>query len=117
MKVTEPPEERDKHRIVLKLLSMLQCPKCGQSYNLRDFTLVDRKTETWVLSSHCRGCDNSGYVIVALPSGKQAELMTDQTVEEREASADWAPINADDVLDMHAFMEEFDGDFETLFTH
>ena len=41
MKVTGPLDERGKHRLVLKLLTKLRCPKCGQSYNLRDFTLVD----------------------------------------------------------------------------
>lgn len=115
MKITGPLDERDKHHLVLKLLTKLRCVTCGQPYTLRDFTMVDRRTDAWVLSSHCQHCGNSDHVIVVVSLGEQPEPVTDLTPEEGETSADWEPITSDDVLDIHAFMREFDGDFETLF--
>jgi hypothetical protein len=48
--------------------------------------------------------------------GIEPEPIIDLTPEEVEAAVDWAPITADDLLDVHAFLQEFDGDFEMLFT-
>jgi hypothetical protein len=116
MKVTGPLDERDKHRLVLKLLTKLRCLTCGQPYNLRDFTMVDRKKDTWVLSSQCQHCGHSGHVVAVVSLDGKLEPSTDLTPEETEDLAELPAITTDDVLDIYAFMQEFDGDFETLFT-
>ncbi len=116
MKAMEPLDERDKHRLILQLLTRLKCLACGQPYELRDFTLVDRKTDMWVLNSQCRHCGNPAHVIVVMSPVEKLQSVTDLTPEESKDSAERPPISADDVLDIHAFMQEFDGDFETLFT-
>jgi hypothetical protein len=35
---------------------------------------------------------------------------------DRARSADMPPISADDILDMHEFLDSFDGDFKDLFS-
>jgi hypothetical protein len=42
------------------------------------------------------------------------ELASELTPAELRVVAQQPPITADDVLDMHGFLEEFDGDFEGL---
>jgi hypothetical protein len=53
-------------------------------------------------------------VVVALQLDVEPEVITDLTPEERRAADEWPPITADDVLDIHQLLKEFDGDFLAL---
>ncbi len=39
------------------------------------------------------------------------------TEDESERFAQMKPVSGDEVLDVHEFLREFDGDFKTLFGH
>jgi hypothetical protein len=89
--------------------------ECGKQFNLHDFVLVNRWQDVWVLGIECRHCGSSGHVVVFLRLDAKPGLLMDLTPEEMEVADQWLPITADDVLDIHQFLQEFDGDFETLF--
>jgi hypothetical protein len=116
MKARLPLDEGEKRRLVLKLLGQLRCLECGQQYDRRDFTLMHRWEEIWLLSSHCRQCDEINHVIILMRLDAEPELVTDLTPEEMEEAEDWAPITSDDVLDIHLWLEAFDGSPEELFS-
>jgi hypothetical protein len=69
----------------------------------------------WLLSARCRHCDELCQVVILMPTAEEAELSAELSTEEAEALADLPPISSDDVLDLHLFMQDFDGDFEMLF--
>ena len=115
MKANEPLDENEKRRLVLKLVTQLRCAECGQPYDPHDFALVQRRQDMWVLSTRCRRCEQPCHVIVFMRSDSEQELVTDLTPEERKAVDEWPPITADDVLDMHTLLCEFDGDIDSLF--
>ncbi len=110
-----PLDEEDKRRLVLKLVTQLCCMECGEPYRLHDFALVDRKPDMWVLSIHCRHCNTSSHVVVYMRL-QGDKVVVDLTNDEVEVAAEWPPISADDVLDVHEFLQEFDGDFDELFS-
>lgn len=115
MKARGPLDENDKRRLVLKLVTQLRCVECGKLYDPRDFTLIHRWKDMWVLNARCRHCDEPCHVIVFMDLRAAPEPVTDLTPEELEAEGEWLPITADDVLDMHTLLREFDGDIEALF--
>jgi hypothetical protein len=67
------------------------------------------------LGIDCRHCGSSGHVIVFLRLDAELEPNVDLTAEELDHADEWPPITADDVLDMHVLLDEFEGDFEALF--
>jgi hypothetical protein len=111
-----PQDDDDKRRLVLKLITRLRCVQCGRLYDPADFALVHRWEDVWVLSTRCRHCDDACHVVVFMRLNLEPEPLIDLTPEEIEVAGHWPPITADDVLDVHAMLEEFDGDFESLFT-
>jgi hypothetical protein len=50
-----------------------------------------------------------------MPTSEETEIESELSTEEAQAMAELPPISSDDVLDLHLFMQGFDGDFEMLF--
>ncbi len=109
-----PLNENDKRRLVLKLVTQLRCAGCNRSFKARDFELLDRRDDVWLLGVACPHCDVSAHVVVLMHLEAEPDLLMDLTPEERKEAATWPAITGDDVLDLHAFLREFDGDFESL---
>jgi hypothetical protein len=107
-----PLDEEEKRRLVVQLVTRLRCVECGRLYDPEDFVLMHRWEDMWVLSTRCRHCDELCHVVVYMRLDVEPEPIIDLTPEEVEAAADWLPITADDLLDVHNFLEAFDGDFE-----
>ena len=116
MQAAGPMSEGDKRRLVLKLVARLRCVQCQNPYDPHDFTLVHNMEDMWVLSTRCRHCDELCHVVVYMRLGAEPEPIIDLTPEEVEAADNWSPITTDDLLDVHAFLQEFDGDFDLLFS-
>lgn len=112
-----PLGEEDRRRLVLKAVTRLRCVECGRLYDPQDFVLVNRWKDLWVLSTRCRHCDDPVHVIVFMHLDAEPEPVIDLTPEEMDTVADWPPICADDVLDVHTLLQECDGDLESLLAH
>lgn len=110
-----PLDENDKRRLVTKIVTHLRCPECGRLYDLEDFALVHRWQDVWVLTTRCRHCDELCHVVVYMHLDAEPEPVMDLTPEELEVVDEWPPISVDDVLDVCAALQEFDGDFGSLF--
>ena len=115
MKEPGPLSEGDKRRLVRKLVAQIRCVECGRLYDRQDFTLVHNWQDMWVLSSRCRHCDEPVQVIIFMRLDAKPEPATDLMPDEIEVAGQWSAITADDVLDIHTLLHEFNGDFETLF--
>ena len=115
MKAGDPLSENEKRRLVLRLVGQLSCVECGRRFDPHDFALVHRWKDLWVLSTRCRHCNEASHVVVFMRLDAEVEPVTDLTADELEAAEEWSPISADDVLDVHALLSEFDGDPGELF--
>lgn len=115
MKAKLPLDENDKKQLVLKLISHLRCLECGRLYKRADLALVHRWEDVWLLTANCPECNKPSHIVIFMQLDAGGELITDLTPEELPHVGDWPIITADDILDVHAFLEEFDGDFEGLF--
>lgn len=102
--------EFDVRRTVLAVLE--QCSVCKAHYSIDDARVIERQGELWVLSVCCSHCRTQALV-AAVVDDEGAEVDTfDRTPLERYDE----PATVDDVLDMHRFLETFDGDFHALFS-
>ena len=112
-----PQDEDGKRRLVLKLITRLRCPGCSRLYDPEDFALVHRRQDAWVLGARCRHCGDLCHVVVFMTPDAEPEPPLDLTPEELQQMGEQPPISIDDVLDVHVLLQEFDGNFEALFTY
>jgi DNA-directed RNA polymerase subunit RPC12/RpoP len=115
MQTRVPLDDNDQRRLVLKLVTHLRCVRCGQSYNPHDFALVERQETVWHLGIQCRHCHSEAHILVVMQPAAAPEPPIDLTPEEVQAANAWPPVSGDDVLDVHEWLQRFDGDFQSHF--
>ncbi|MBC7232164.1 MAG: hypothetical protein H5T68_02835 [Chloroflexi bacterium] len=111
-------EERAIQAMLIKyLVAHTQCSGCGRRYKPSDVQIHERHGDVWLASVTCSACGLRGLIMAAIRSQEAEELepLFEEEVEEGVALREMEPISADDVLDFHRFIQEFDGDMEELF--
>lgn len=104
--------EFDVRRTVVSVLE--QCSNCNQHYSPDDVRVIERQGELWVLVVRCSHCDAQAYV-AAVVDPEKTEINRATKSHAVSDAGIYATISVDDVLDLHEFLEEFDGDFAALF--
>lgn len=118
-------------RIVLN--RMERCIVCHHQFHTDDITVISREREMWTMLVECTDCHARNFVAAVLNDGdpEEAQLalrrLSERAVrdftglEQPEIVIDeltdtpGAPVTASDVIDMYEFLEEFDGNFKSLF--
>ena len=106
----EPMEER----LIKKLMTSMKCESCGQNYEVYNVDVLGHREDLWFLRVFCSACHTHCLVAAVVKEGKMPELVTDLTEAELDEFGD-GEIEVDDVLNMHSFLKNFDGDFSGLF--
>lgn len=106
-------QERLIKRLILTTVD--RCGACGRHYEIGDITILGRQEEVWFLSLVCSQCHTQGLVAALIKEQKPPQIVTDLTGEEMKRLSRTPKITADDVLDMHQFLKDFQGNFSTLF--
>jgi hypothetical protein len=94
----------------------LKCQECGQYYGEDDIEIIKKEDGSCFLNIYCPVCNRRSFAIALL---KQEELKIDhldkhinvQSVQTDSSGS----ITTSDVTNMHTFLDNFDGDFNTLF--
>lgn len=117
-------------RIVLDRLA--RCSVCHRDFDTEDIHIINRKPDMWTMLVECTDCHSRNFVAALMNDGDpgKAQLALRQlsdrairelTIEndtpsyEPEGSTDGPPVTASDVVDIHTFLDTFDGDFKRLF--
>jgi len=90
------------------------CGNCGQRYDESSISVVGHQDDLWFLSLTCSNCRSQSLVAALVKESFQIAA-TDLLPDEAERFRDAPAVGADDVLDIHQFLSEFDGDFRALF--
>jgi len=101
--------------LVKRLMSTLKCGVCSQRYEAANIRVLGNREELWFLSVYCAGCKSQGLVAAVVKEGKGTEVITDLTPQELEQFSREATVGSNDLLDLHTFLKDFDGDFQRLF--
>ncbi len=102
--------DADIEQLIRYLVAHMKCVACDHPYRPDDFEVLDEGASVLVLLMTCHHCQTQG-LLVAFVQEQEPEPRKDRQVKERGESE---PITADDVLNMHRFLKDFEGDFDTL---
>lgn len=103
-------------RFVKRLLASMKCGTCNKHYEPGNINVLGHQDNVWFLSVYCSTCQTQGLVAAVIKHGKAPEVITDLSETELHRFSRNGSIAADDILEMHHFLKDFDGDFSNLFS-
>jgi hypothetical protein len=118
-------------RIVVERMD--RCTVCHRRFVEDDVEVVSRKSDVWLMIVQCKDCHSRSFAAVV--GDASAPIDTDSLFGFRpdgsikitfETDGEFFdiqhydgepedPVTVDDLLEMHEFLDSFDGDFKTLF--
>lgn len=122
----QPENEARERRIKQLLLSAVnRCGECRRRYDLDDFAVIGHRDHLWMVTVICEGCQSQGFITAIVDDRSDGEAisatsderprLSELTPAEAARFASLPPLDSLDVLDLHEFLETFNGDFATLF--
>ena len=96
-------------------MSTIKCSVCGEHYETNNIKVLGHQDDIWFLNAFCPACYSQALVAAVIQKGKPSELITDLSEAELAKSTQGSTISGDDILDLHSFLQDFDGDFVKLF--
>lgn len=84
-----------------------RCPICGNVYDLQKLRIIGEREGQVLAYIDCSSCSTALLSILTMsPNGMTAHgLVTDLSADEVVDSEGWKPVNADDVLNIHEFLD------------
>ncbi|MBW1673948.1 MAG: hypothetical protein JRJ45_09960 [Deltaproteobacteria bacterium] len=101
-------------KLVRKLVTSMKCDSCGQHYEVCDVDVLGHRGDMWFLKINCSTCHTQCLVAAVVKKSKMPGAVTDHVESDIDEVVE-APLTADDVLDMHNLLKDFDGDLSQLF--
>lgn len=99
-----------------RVFSMIKCSVCDQRYEAANIKILGHEDELWFLSAFCSSCRTQCLIAAVVKEGDTAEVIIELTEAEYAKFAQSGAVGVDDVLDMHNFLKEFNGNFADLFS-
>jgi hypothetical protein len=102
-------------------LRSFTCPACSEAYGSSEMRLLAERDGLYFLDMDCQGCGSRTVAIVTVElDDAEASIADLSVIPQRLPPADLpAPgaqaVDADDVLEMHAFLKQFNGNVTHLF--
>ena len=119
--------EKQIKRIVLD--RMERCSVCHRGFEPDDVHVLSRKSDMWMLMVSCGECQARNFVAAVIGDGDAEEaqlalrrlgeehVRTRTDMEPEDDGEPGEPVSVDDVIEIHQFLQGFDGDFKALFSH
>jgi hypothetical protein len=102
--------------IVRQLLTALKCGVCGQGFETANVNILGKQDDVLFVQVVCASCYTQCLVAVMLGDRQVARGVTDLSNEEIGKFQNIGPVSSNEELDMHAFLNGFDGNFRKLFS-
>lgn len=111
------------------LSRMNRCVVCHREFSSDDIHVISRKPDIWTMLVECDDCHARNFVAAVLNEGDPQEaqlalrrlsqdaidIEEDENAILPEGPTTGERVTAGDVVDMHQFLDEFDGDFIRIF--
>jgi NAD-dependent SIR2 family protein deacetylase len=111
-------------KMLKKLRIVMRCPNCGKPYYPEDITLRGYADQSYFFSMDCSNCHTPvlANIVVNKDQAYDAETVAeafrnlqDNSIFESGVTSPVTPIENSEILNLHKFMKNFDGDFSKLF--
>ena len=103
--------------LIKKLVASVKCSVCGQRYKAGNIDVLGHEEDLWFLRVSCPACNTQYLMAAIIREDGVSEVITDLTEAELDRFRNMDRLIPDDVLDMHNFLKDFDGDFSQIFNH
>ncbi len=103
--------------LIKRLIASTKCSVCGQHYEPDNISVLGHHEELWFLRASCSDCHTQYLVAVIIKENRTPELVSDLSEAELDRFRNMGAATADEMLDMHNFLKNFNGDFSQLFNH
>ena len=101
--------------VIKGLMASLECDVCGECYGIDNIDILGHEEDLWFLMVICPACQTQCLITVVIREGGMPQVITDLTEVELDRFRKVGVLTADEVLDVHNFLKDFDGDFSQLF--
>jgi hypothetical protein len=104
--------------LVKQIMTSLKCEVCELPYEEENICILGFIGETWIIQINCRGCHSQSLVAVSVgrsdsPAAKDHPYLIDLKPNEV-VEFKYIIITNDDLLDMHNYLAEFEGNISQL---
>ena len=119
--------DTDKQIKQIVLDRMERCSVCHRGFEPDDVHVLSRKSDMWMLMVSCGECQARNFVAAVIGDGDAQEaqlalrrlgeehIRSSREIEDEDAGEPRDLVSIDDVLEIHEFLQSFDGDFQALF--
>ena len=97
--------------LIKKLMASIQCGSCKQHYEPHNIEVLGNSENMWFLRVVCSSCHAHCLVAAIIKEDSASEVVSDLSEAEQGRFTAVEAVGADDLLDMHQFLDDFDGDF------
>lgn len=104
-----------KDGLLRKLMSSIKCSSCNNHFEESGVEVLGNSKEMWFLQAICSSCHTQSLVVAIVQKCSGSNVVSDLTDTEQVKFATVNAVSADDLLNMHGFLEGFNGDFSHLF--
>jgi len=102
---------------IRRLIASVKCSVCEQHYEPDNISVLGHQDELWFLRASCSACHTQYLVAAIIKEDRTPELVIDLSEAELDRFSSMGAATADEMLDMHNFLKNFNGDFSQLFNH
>ena len=102
--------------LVKRAIASMKCGVCSQRYEADNISVLGHQEDLWFLRVFCSACHTQYLVAAVIKEGKVPEVITDLSDAELDKFRKAGKLTADEMLDMHNFLKDFNGDFSQLFS-
>jgi len=108
-------ESSGQRLFIRRLVANIECANCGTRYELGNVCIVGHRDDLWIASVVCGRCGTQGLIFAMVSEdGTQEVVARDASPEEIREFGKLSSLGIDDVLDMHRFLEQYEGDLISL---
>jgi ribosomal protein S27E len=102
--------------VIKNLMASIECDICGKYYNIDNVSILGHEEKLWFLRVSCSACNNQYLVAAMIKEDNPTETHIDPFEQEADRYSNEDVPTADEILDMHNFLKNFNGDFAQLFS-
>lgn len=98
-------------QILRTIKTLLKCPNCGAHYEQSDVRIVADSENQALVELNCFECGVTAMADFMVSHNVQKKGLVQKNSPQLRAKSR-KPISIDDLLEMHHFLKDFNGDFE-----
>ncbi len=102
-------------KLIKKLMTSIKCGSCGDYYTPDEVEVLGHSGDMWFLKALCSACHTQCLVAAIIKETQAPEVVIDLTEAELAKFATKDKVSTDDLLRVHNFLKDFDGNFSDLF--